>query len=127
MMVLVIRHVALEGYKYIRRSGNIVCVFMCKVDIDSWPSYYFNYFNGSYYIYNGSYYIQNYLYIYIYSEFIYFIYIYIFRILVNRCKILTYMFSCTKKRYLCESKSCQVSQSNVDRGVTTSWYLVSST
>ena len=48
MMVLVIRHVALEGYKYIRRSGNIVCVFMCKVDIDSWPSYYFN---GSYYIY----------------------------------------------------------------------------
>ena len=49
MMVLVIRHVALEGYKYIRRSGNIVCVFMCKVDIDSWPSYYFN---GSYYIYN---------------------------------------------------------------------------
>ena len=36
MMVLVIRHVALEGYKYIRRSGNIVCVFMCKVDIDSW-------------------------------------------------------------------------------------------
>ena len=48
MMVLVIRDVALEGYKYIRRSGNIVCVFMCKVDIDSWPSYYFN---GSYYIY----------------------------------------------------------------------------
>ena len=48
MMVLVIRHVALEGYKYIRRSGNIVCVFMCKVDIDSWPSYYFN---GSYYIF----------------------------------------------------------------------------
>ena len=48
MMVLVIRHVALEEYKYIRRSGNIVCVFMCKVDIDSWPSYYFN---GSYYIY----------------------------------------------------------------------------
>ena len=48
MMVLVIRHVALEGYKYIRRSGNIVCVFMCKVDIDSWPSYYFN---GLYYIY----------------------------------------------------------------------------
>ena len=47
-MVLVIRHVALERYKYIRRSGNIVCVFMCKVDIDSWPSYYFN---GSYYIY----------------------------------------------------------------------------
>ena len=48
MMVLVILHVALEGYKYIGRSGNIVCVFMCKVDIDSWPSYYFN---GSYYIY----------------------------------------------------------------------------
>ena len=48
MMVLVIRNVALEGYKYIRRSGKIVCVFMCKVDIDSWPSYYFN---GSYYIY----------------------------------------------------------------------------
>ena len=40
--MMVIRHVALEGYKYIRRSGNIVCVFMCKVDIDSWPSYYFN-------------------------------------------------------------------------------------
>ena len=58
MMVLVIRHVALEGYKYIRRSGNIVCVFMCKVDIDSWPSYYFN---GSYYIY-----IYIYMYIYIY-------------------------------------------------------------
>ena len=37
MVVLVIRHVALEGYKYIRRSGNIVCVFMCKVDIDYWP------------------------------------------------------------------------------------------
>ena len=48
MMALVIRHVAFEGYKYIRRSGNIVCVFMCKVDIDSWPSYYFN---GLYYIY----------------------------------------------------------------------------
>ena len=48
MMGLVIRHVVLEGYKYIQRSGNIVCVFMCKVDIDSWPSYYFN---GSYYIY----------------------------------------------------------------------------
>ena len=48
MMVLVIRDVALEEYKYIQRSGNIVCVFMCKVDIDSWPSYYFN---GSYYIY----------------------------------------------------------------------------
>ena len=47
-MGLVIRHVALEGYNYIRRSGNIVSVFMCKVDIDSWPSYYFN---GSYYIY----------------------------------------------------------------------------
>ena len=46
-MGLVIRHVALEGYKYIRRSGNIVCVFMCKVDIRSWPGYYFN---GSYYI-----------------------------------------------------------------------------
>ena len=56
MMVLVIRHVALEGYKYIRRSGNIVCVFMCKVDIDSWPSYYFN---GSYYIY---------IYIYIFDK-----------------------------------------------------------
>ena len=56
MMVLVIRHVALEGYKYIRRSGNIVCVFMCKVDIDSWPGYYFN----------GSYYIYMYIYIYIY-------------------------------------------------------------
>ena len=48
MMGLVIRHVALEGNKYSRRSGNIVCVFMCKMDIDSWPSYYFN---GSYYIY----------------------------------------------------------------------------
>ena len=55
MMVLVIRDVALEGYKYIQRSGNIVCVFMCKVDIDSWPSYYFN----------GSYYIYIYIYIYI--------------------------------------------------------------
>ena len=55
---LVIRHVALEGYKYIRRSGNIVCVFMCKVDIDSWPSYYFN----------GSYYIYIYIYIYIYRH-----------------------------------------------------------
>ena len=66
MMVLVIRHVALEGYKYIRRSGNIVCVFMCKVDIDSWPSYYFN---GSYYIYIVCF-IPNllihYIYIYIY-------------------------------------------------------------
>ena len=48
MMGLVIQHVALEGYKYIQRSSNIVCVFMCKVDIDSWPSYYFN---GSYYMY----------------------------------------------------------------------------
>ena len=60
MMVLVIRHVALEGYKYIRRSGNIVCVFMCKEDIDSWPSYYLN---GSYYIYifKGPGYLQSHL------------------------------------------------------------------
>ena len=32
----VIRDVALEGYYHIRRSGNIVCVFMCKLDMDSW-------------------------------------------------------------------------------------------
>ena len=34
------RDVALEEYKYIQVSisGNIVCVFMCKVDNDSWPS-----------------------------------------------------------------------------------------
>ena len=63
MMVLVIRHVALEGYKYIRRSGNIVSVFMWKVDIDSWPSYYFN---RSYYIYIYIY--IYYIYIYIYNE-----------------------------------------------------------
>ena len=30
MMVLVIRHVALEGYKCIQRSGNIVCVLCVK-------------------------------------------------------------------------------------------------
>ena len=30
MLGLVIRHVAFEGYKYIRRSGNIVCVFSVK-------------------------------------------------------------------------------------------------
>ena len=30
MIGLVIQHVALEGYKYIRRPGNIVCVFCVK-------------------------------------------------------------------------------------------------
>ena len=61
-MGLVIRHLVLEGYKFIQRSGNIVCVFMCKVDIDSWPGYCFN---GSHYTYVYAH-IEIYIYIHRY-------------------------------------------------------------